>query len=568
MKWRCGFERVIILLIGLVLLILPAAYELRMQSGIFQLDYYLWWIIGVVAGIFFFWTGYSITRIFLVTVSPFFLFLTISTIYWREDSNSVSFFISCLTGLGIFLFLLQAQLKIQFLIWAVVFSVLIQLTVAVQQLVLTGNTITGQFFNSGHWGNFLSMQFPILIVLLKQHWKHQLLRRLLVVLLFATAGFLFLSMARAAIVGVATGIVFLFAGKIIFGIRRWMITAGIVLFGYVAWLILFTKSASLLGRITVYQVGVEIWKDNWLFGIGPNRFAAVYNHYQADFLQRTKLPIERELLATNMLEAFNWPLQILVEYGMIGAALLILMMFSWWRLISNREPVVIATFIVVLTAGLFSNPFHITPVSFLLIVLLAAASSPVMVIKRSTIGIGKLFMSLHVLLLIPYIGTQILGEWYWKRASVQALYEGFSMAQPSYKKAARWLSGRGNFLFNYGAEACIAGETELAITELEAAAQRLASNQLYVYLGDAYMKSGKMREAEQSYLLATAMVPAMIYPKYQLIRFYIQQANYSEACKWTKKVIDYPVKIPTPEAFQLVREIRQLTAPYLHYCSG
>jgi hypothetical protein len=558
----------IILLIGLVLLILPAAYELRMQSGIFQLDYYLWWIIGVVAGIFFFWTGYSISRIFLVTVSPFFLFLTISTFYWREDSNSVSFFISCLTGLGIFLFLLQIQLKIQFLIWAVVFSVLVQLTVAVKQLVLSGNTITGQFFNSGHWGNFLSIQFPILILLLQRHWMQQLLRMLLMVLLFATAGFLFLSMARAAIVGVATAIVFLFARKVIFGIRWWMIIAGIVLSGYAIWLVLFTKSASLLGRITVYQVGVEIWKENWLFGIGPNRFAAVYNHYQADFLQRTKLPIERELLATNMLEAFNWQLQILVEYGTIGAALLILMMVNWWRMISKREPVIIASFIVVLTAGLFSNPFHITPVSFLLIVLLAAASCPAVVIKRSTIGIGKLFVTLQVLLLIPYIGTQILSEYYWKRASVQALYDGFSMAQPSYKKAARWLSGRGSFLFNYGAEACIAGDTELAITQLEAAAQRLASNQLYVYLGDAYLKSGKMREAEQSYLLAIAMVPATIYPKYRLIHFYLQQANYSEACKWTKKVVEYPVKIPTPEAFQLVREIRQLTAPYMHYCSG
>jgi Tfp pilus assembly protein PilF len=99
------------------------------------------------------------------------------------------------------------------------------------------------------------------------------------------------------------------------------------------------------------------------------------------------------------------------------------------------------------------------------------------------------------LLLIPYIGTQILSEYYWKRASVQALYDGFSMAQPSYKKAARWLSGRGSFLFNYGAEACIAGDTELAITQLEAAAQRLASNQLYVYLGDAYLKSGKMQSS-------------------------------------------------------------------------
>lgn len=568
MECRNRFENLLIALIGIALLILPAGYQLRMQSGIFQLDYYLWWITGLFCWLHFFWAGATVSNRFLQSILPFILLLSISTVYWREDSNSISLFLCCITGLGIFLFLIQAQSKIQFLIWAAVFSVLIQVVFAFQQSFRGDNTITAQFFNSGHWGNFLSMMLPVIILQLKLCRGSLLLQLFHGVILLTLIGFLLLSMARAAIIGGVVGIIFLLAGKINVCFRSWIIAGLLLLMSYAAWLILFTKSASLTGRITIYQVCVEIWKDNWLIGVGPNRFVAIYNHYQAEFLQTANLPIERELLATNMLEAFNLPLQILVEYGLVGASLLSLIVVHWWRFIRIQEPAFSASFVVVLTASLFSNPFHVTPVSFLLLVLLAAASKTDEVIKQCPFSLGKIFSMLQLILVVPYISGQIFGEWYWKRASVQALYEGFSIAHPNYKNAARWLSYRGGFLYNYGAEACIAGEAALAIEQLERAAPRLASNQLYVYLGDAYSKEGKLEEAETAYLKAVAMVPAAIYPRYQLIRFYYNKAEHKKACYWSRKLLEYPVKIASPEATQLLREVHQLAAQIKIYCSG
>lgn len=567
MNGREGLEKLLIGWIGIGLLLLPAGYQLRMLSGIFRLDIYWWWCTGAFAWLYCYRFGYMLSKRFLFAIVPFLVFLAAVVFSWKEDDNSTSFFISCITGLGIFLFLVQIGEKIDCAIRMAVVAVVIQFLFAFHQIILY-KPITAQFYNSGHWGNFLALMLPVIYVQLQQYWNQRLLRFLLIVSLLVVLVLLCWSMARAAILGAVTGISFLVLRKVNNRFRPFLFTGGLLLISYVTWLIFYTKSASLAGRKTVYSVCFEIWKHNWLTGVGPNRFSAVYNHYQVAFLQNARLPIEREMLATNMVEGFNLPLQLLVEYGIIGVALIVWIIIQVWQFLNKQAAEYLSALIILFTASLFSNPFHVTPVSFTGLLLLAAATRPVAVVFHRRFFGSTIIAIAQCILFLVYTGIQMGGEWYWKRASVQALYEGFSMAQPSYKKAARWLSGRGSFLFNYGAEAGIAGETELAITQLEAAAQRLASNQLYVYLGDAYLKSGKNREAERAYLLAIAMVPSMIYPKYQLIQFYIQQMNYVEACKWAKITLTYPVKIPTPEVFQLIREIRQQTAPYMHYCSG
>lgn len=567
MNRREWLENGVMGFIGLVVLVMPYCYQLRMQSGIFQFDFYLFWIAGLFAWLFFFWSDLTVSKYFLETILPFFLFVFIGAVIWKRDAGSTSFFITCFTGLGVYLFLVQTGAKTSRLIWMAVVSVFIQQTEALHQS-LVGYTITAHFYNSGHWGNFLAMMFPIVLLQLRKCRNYSFLQFLLGILLLVTVGFLLQSMARAAIVGIVAGIVFLITRRLSNGLMSWLFTTGLLFLGYASWLIFFTKSASLLGRITVYRVCFEIWKDNWLAGIGPNRFAAIYNHYQADVLSMIKLPVEREILATNMVEAFNLPFQFLVEYGLVGCSFFAWMLLKWLRLLNKKEPEYHASFLVLLTASLFSNPFHVTPVSFVLLLLLAATTTPaVVVIQRST-GPGKIISAFQLILLLPYIVMQILGERHWKKASEQALYEGFMIAQPNYKKAAKWLSYRGSFLFNYGAEACIAGKSELAIQLLEASAQRLASNQLYVYLGDAYSKLGRNKDAEQAYLIAIAMVPAAIFPKYRLIRFYTSIGNANAACLWSRQVLGYPVKIASPSAIQLLQEIRQISSRIAVYCSG
>lgn len=567
MNRREWLENGIVGLIGLIVLVMPFCYQLRMQSGIFRFDIYLWWIAGLFAWLYFFWSGKTVSKLFLGAISPFLLFVFIGAIIWKSDDGSTSFFITCFTGLGVYLFLVQTGAKISRLIWMAVVSVFIQQTFALHQS-LVGYAITAYFYNSGHWGNFLAMMLPVVLLQLRKCRNYSFLQFFLGILLLVTVGFLLQSMARAAIVGVVAGIVFLIGRKLRNGWMPWLYTVGLLLLGYTTWLICFTKSASLLGRITVYRVCIEIWKDHWLAGIGPNRFAAIYNHYQADVLSMIKLPVEREILATNMVEAFNLPLQFLVEYGLAGCTLFAWMLLKWLRLLNKKEPEYPASFLVLLTASLFSNPFHVTPVSFVLLLLLAASTKPAVVVIKRTKWPGKLISAFQLILLLPYIVMQIIGERYWKKASEQALYEGFMIAQPTYKKAAKWLSYRGSFLFNYGAEACIAGKSVLAIQLLEASAQKLASNQLYVYLGDAYSNLGRNKEAEQAYLVAIAMVPAAIFPKYQLIRFYTSIGNVNAACIWSRHVLGYPVKIASPAARQLLKELRQLSTRIAIYCSG
>lgn len=76
-----------------------------------------------------------------------------------------------------------------------------------------------------------------------------------------------------------------------------------------------------------------------------------------------------------------------------------------------------------------------------------------------------------------------------------------------YRKAFSILRYNGDFLFNYGAEASVAGEHALAITILEDSKKYIAFNNLFVFLGDSYSATNNFELAEMNYLHAIFIVP-------------------------------------------------------------
>lgn len=134
------------------------------------------------------------------------------------------------------------------------------------------------------------------------------------------------------------------------------------------------KPASASGRLAIYTISLNIIIDHPLTGIGPNRFPAVYNNYQSEYFKTQQTTLQRQLLADNTFENFNSILQILVEYGIAGFIILLLILYQFlkgqrggtkihdkqWQRVGSAG--CIASIIV---CSLFSNPFHVTPVLFL-----------------------------------------------------------------------------------------------------------------------------------------------------------------------------------------------------------
>jgi len=83
-------------------------------------------------------------------------------------------------------------------------------------------------------------------------------------------------------------------------------------------LLFLYKTDSSNGRLLIYKVSANIFRDNWLLGIGQGQFKVQYNEYKAAYFSTHSIDSKEALLADNSYYAFNDFLQGLIENGLIG----------------------------------------------------------------------------------------------------------------------------------------------------------------------------------------------------------------------------------------------------------
>jgi O-antigen ligase len=181
--------------------------------------------------------------------------------------------------------------------------------------------------------------------------------------------------SRAAVVGLLVAGFFVLNGYTSFfkSLQRKIIT-GVFFLILVFILVFYVKSKSSAGRLHIYSIGLNIYKDNWLTGIGTGRFKAVFNEYQAAYFEKNNINNERALLADNTFYAFNDYLQWMIETGLSGAILLFVILlclaFHIYMLYKKQRTTRIITaacsgLLCIGTASLFSYPMQVWTVQFL-----------------------------------------------------------------------------------------------------------------------------------------------------------------------------------------------------------
>lgn len=571
-----GMNRIIISCYILAIFLLPWLYEWRMQGGLVRMDYYLLWGLGILAWLFT-WLKNDLPELkYTFPVLLFFGYLLFSVFRVYPDDGSLQVPITLFCCLGIFR-LLSAFLP-KFSSWillVLIASCAVQVFIAFGQLSLHGSNsilVRGQFYNSGYFGNYLAALVPLFFFnAFCNKGNTRLTKVICLIVLTACVFILFRVTARAAIVGSLFGclisVVFQYKKRLNFSISR-LVFLFSILFLLSVGISLLVKINSAMGRLTIYKISGQVFRDHFLFGVGPNRFAAVYNNYQSSYFRNGQKPLEIEMLATNTMEAFNIPLQFLVEYGLAGLVVLTAMVYLFFRDQKNSRDFhfnhksVAGNFgclAAILVSGLFSNPIHMTPVQLLATLHLAAICNSRDKQPRSfqvPVYLKILFLGMPMFSIVTYSCRQMNAEWLWRKAAHTAMYDGFEEAKEKYRAVARTLGANGSFLFNYGAEAAIGGEFLIANEFLEKSRRYLSVNNIYVYLGDVYLEQGLFDKAEQNYLHAVFMVPSAIYPKYKLIECYKRMGNNLLARRWSERLLNYPVKVRSAVTDELRSEVR------------
>jgi O-antigen ligase len=89
----------------------------------------------------------------------------------------------------------------------------------------------------------------------------------------------------------------------------------------------YFKTDSSEGRLLIYKISWEMFKDNWLFGMGLGCFKQKYLHYQANYFAQNNYTNKELLLADNTYFAFNDYWQFVIETGVIGFFILLILLY-------------------------------------------------------------------------------------------------------------------------------------------------------------------------------------------------------------------------------------------------
>ncbi len=493
------------------------------------------------------------------------------------DQNSINAFLTLVSLVGIIIYLHDVYNSRLF--WLIPFILLLAYFIQIVYgfFQATHNqwdslSIKGQLHNSGFYGNYLASFLPLLLSMCIHTSKFSLYKKVILAIFFISAVIILIfTVARAAYIGSSMGCAFV----LIFCLRYshfkisllkigliFLISLGLGIFLYIL------KPNSVLGRWTIYKVSLVNIKHHPLIGVGPNRFSAVYNNYQSNFLKDEKTKVSFQLIADDTFEAFNVFVQIIVEYGLIGLAILFYLIYQLIKfqsigLVNENKKWLnvgsIGSLISIFICSLFSNPFHITPVLFFVAYHLSVVIPifQAQISKSTEITLFKTVIYLaFTSFTVYYIITQYKAETHWRNASKVASYDSFKIAKKHYDKAYPFLKNNGSFLYNYGAEACLGGNFDLSISILEEAKKYNSYSNLYLFLGDAYLGLKQYKQSEQNYIHSIYIAPSHIYPKYKLVQLYKQWKKNKLAKMWALKALQYPIKLQTSEGSVLLKELQ------------
>jgi O-antigen polymerase len=561
--------------------LIPLLYKIKMESSIEKNDLYLTWCIGFIC-----WLFVSLEKLKISDLILSIGLMTLSSITFflvKGDTNSYKTLITVFFSLGIYFFISQSSRLKPIILIALIPVFILQYILGWSQIIkykAESLMIQGSFSNSGHFANWLAIFVVILISICLKNAifsRYPIFKIILWGITISCLIMICLTGARAAIIGILAGGIsyFLFQKKDAtnFKMEKLFTFAMSICLLCVLLLLFISKKDSALGRTTIYKVSSQLIAAYPLTGVGANRLQIHYNLFQAKYFMQQERPQKTQLIASNTFESFNFLLQLMAEYGLIGMVFLCSFTWSLYNetkktLATNKLAIyrneIIAALICILFSGLFSNPFHVTPIFILFIVLLAYLRNNDEIIIAPSLNIKKLsflgkFIVVSISILFCFFGiAQYKAEAIWKKASILARFNSFKQAKVLYEKAYQDLKYDGHFLYNYGAESAEAGYFKESLVILQRAKDYNSYSNLYLYLGIDYLNEKDFIAAEQALLKSLDILPSGLMAKYYLIKLYLDSGQKNKAKKWLTYTLSYPGKVNNELSNSIITELSNL----------
>ena len=318
-----------------------------------------------------------------------------------------------------------------------------------------------------------------------------------------------------------------------------------------------------MGRILIWKISLLHISDYIFRGIGIGNFSFYYPQWQISyFSNHINSPAFYILNADDSHIAFNEFLQIFTETGIIGLITFTALIIYVLRLKPERNKIFVlalkATIILILFASLSSYALHCNPLLFLFAFCIAAllSFSKTKIFKFSTrrslpIIIFLLFQTL--LFFTAYKSVRqynLITKWETLRNN---LFLAPSEIKSGYLELYPHLKSNGKFLLDMGEHLADINDTKFAVKILEESKKFYFSQRTLLATANAYYQLGDTANTIKNLEELSNLVPYQFYPKYNLVKLYIQSGDFIKATQKARILLSMPVKKPTSDV-RLIKE--------------
>ncbi|MEO9209533.1 MAG: O-antigen ligase family protein [Ginsengibacter sp.] len=469
------------------------------------------------------------------------------------------------------------------------FFFFIELGMGLNQFLTNLNTskdlssaITGSLQNSGVYSYFLIICLPVLFYSLKIVPGSKIIKRIvLIVTLISIVIILISTQSRTAIITFIIALTFLFHSRVNDKVKRALrfirnnkLVVSLILAGLIIgilYCLIQLRPESFAGRIFIWQTAIRHFPDNLFTGTGIGTFSYYYPQWQIEyFSSHLSPPISYFLNADETHVAFNEPLQVLIETGLVGFMCCVILLIYLFNIKSDENRTFIVTvkktLILILIAGLSSYPLHCNAILFLLAFCIAG----LLATKRNRIiFVIRKFSSFGVLLFVmvqSFIGLVAFNSMnhYLSISKWNSLGENLLMPpsemRTGYLQLYPFLSTNGKFLLDMGEHFTDVGDLHTAIKVIEESKKYYISTRTFSSTANSYYQANNIPYTIKNLEDLSNMVPHKFYPRYELIKLYYQCGDLLKGNEMAQFILSMPVKKMSPEVDKIKKETRAMLA--------
>ena len=492
------------------------------------------------------------------------IFLLVLFLSYDYRTNLAPTYLLTVTQLGIAWLFLRICFSIfpplsYYIVYTILLVGLIQAVWGLGQLynyIPSGHALfktTGSFFNSGPYGGFLALMFPLTL----HYWLYFKHKNKLLAYLFVFIGVVCMlvfpaTLSRTAWIAAIAGcgLVLIFDTRIIVKLQvfrkrhqkrfaLYFIILSIIIVGTL-YGVYTLKKDSANGRLFMWKITALAIKDSPIDGVGLGGFPASYAKAQMEYFKSNKASDTERLVAGSPEYAFNEYLRIFLEQGVIGGILFLLLTIIIIRSgIKNKKTGVAGSFLALSVFAFASYPFYLWEFLVMWVLLgtisVSKTRKPSFSLLNKSNTNSKKYITAFLLLGVLITGSLICAKYHhtyyhatkeWKKMRSLYTMKAYDSIVDDYKRLYPKLNYNPKFVFEYAVALNATEQRKRADTVLSRGLQISCDPMFYNVKGRNYHEMDEFNRAETAYINSTHLLPERIYPYYLLTKLYADSANY------------------------------------------